>query len=78
MIRFYFVGLSILIVAIFANYVAGLLQFKTWYGFLQDALAAQTLWIPLKIMDVLWLFILYPLLLGASTALGDLLYQKLF
>ena len=78
MIRLYIIGLSILIGAILANYVAGLLQIMSWYEFLQKSVNAKSIFVPLKIKDALWLFIIYPFLLGVSSLLGDLCYQKLF
>ena len=78
MIRYYFIGLAVLIIAIFANYIAGVFQWKTWYDFLQQATKDEPLWSSLKIMDLLWLFILYPLLLGLGGSLGELLYQNFF
>lgn len=78
MIRYYFNGLFILLFAILVNYIAGLLQLKTWYTFLEELASSNYLWKSTKIMDVIWLFILYPLLLGVSSFLGNLLYQKLF
>ena len=64
MIRYYCIGLSILIVAILANGLAQVLHVKTWYAFLNEITANQCLKGSLKFTDFLWLFIFYPLLLG--------------
>ena len=78
MLRLYIIGISILIMAIIANALAIGLGFKTWYGFLNqlsdDGLAGFKY---LSALDYIWLFILYPLSLGAACWLGDKIY-KLF
>ena len=77
MIKLYIIGVSILLTAIFANIIADYINLTTWYkfsniilekgGFLK-ALKEQT------IFDVLWLFFIYPLILG----IGYLISEKLF
>ena len=67
MIRMYVLGLSILVVAILANAVAGYFQWKTWYDLLQGMLKEGMGYCKtLGVMDCLWLFVLYPLILGAA------------
>ena len=76
MIRFYIIGLSILITAIAANAMALKLEFKMWYDFLtllsQDGLSTFK---NLGILDLIWLFIAYPFLLGVGYWIGDKIYQ---
>jgi hypothetical protein len=67
-------GLMILIIAILANFLATQLGLKTWYDFLnqwgnEDALSLK---------DGLWLFVLYPLILGCSLLIGNMLWKSIF
>lgn len=73
-IRFYMMGLSVLVVAILANYLAIQWGLKTWYAFLDSWGNGQ----PLKLKDLLWLFVLYPLFLGVGARLGSLLWGLFF
>ena len=73
MIKYYFIGLVILTVAIFANFTVAKLGLKTWYDFL-DSLGNSSL----TLMDYLWLFAIYPLILGLTAKLGIIIWEKLF
>ena len=76
MIRFYLIGLGILITAIAANAIALKLEFKTWYDFL--SLLSQeglTTFKNLGIVDLIWLFIAYPFILGIGYWIGDKIYE---
>lgn len=76
MFRLYLIGLSILVTAIVANAIAIKLGFKTWYDFLtllnQDGLTTLK---NLRILDILWLFLAYPFLLGIGYWIGDKIYH---
>ena len=74
MIKYYFIGLVILTVAIFANFTVAKLGLKTWYDFLNSIGNGSSL----KLLDYLWLFAIYPLILGLSTKLGIMVWDKLF
>ena len=78
MIRLYFIGITVLITAILATFLAEKIQCKTWYDFLKGLSISSSYWSVLKLKDVLWLFIAYPLLLGFGSFVGNLIYQKLF
>ena len=78
MIRLYFIGFFILMGAIVSNSLAAKIQCKTWYDFLQGMLETITFWNQVKFKDIIWLFFIYPLLLGLSAYSGNLLYQKIF
>ncbi|WP_073082038.1 DUF7672 family protein [Winogradskyella jejuensis] len=78
MMRLYFIGISILIIAILANALAMKLGLKTWYAFIEFLTASGDREIIISIIDYIWLFILYPLTLGCGYWLGDKLYQILF
>ena len=77
MTKLYFIGVIILITAIFSNTIAGFINCNTWYNFSNliiekgsfiEALKAQSM------KDIFWLFFIYPLSLG----LGYLISEKLF
>ncbi len=53
------IGYLILIIAIVLNVLAKKINIKTWYDFLEDPKNTN-------FISYLWLFILYPLLLGVS------------
>tara|TARA_B100001250_G_C19520246_1_gene665691 strand:- start:126 stop:371 length:246 start_codon:yes stop_codon:yes gene_type:complete len=77
MIKLYIIGLSILLTAILANTIAGYININTWYGFSNLILEKGSFLKALKeqsIIDILWLFFLYPLTLG----FGYLIAEKLF
>ena len=74
LIKLYVMGLMILIIAILANFLATQLSLKTWYDFLnqwgnRDALSLK---------DGFWLFVLYPLILGCSLLIGNMLWKSIF
>ncbi|RPG56680.1 MAG: hypothetical protein CBD95_004400 [Flavobacteriales bacterium TMED235] len=73
MIKFYFIGLTVLSVAILANIIAAKLSLKTWYDFLNSIGNSS-----LTLMDYLWLFGIYPLILGLIAKLGIIVWEKLF
>lgn len=79
MLRLYIIGVAILVVAIAANSIANYLGIKSWYTFLellfQNCTSAFS---QLQILDYLWLFIFYPIILGCGYWIGDKLYTILF
>jgi hypothetical protein len=77
MIRVYFIGLFILITAIIANVIAAKLQLKSWYALLDGLTNSSSLSDLLTLKDSLWLFILYPLILGLGAVVANLLYLKI-
>jgi hypothetical protein len=78
MIRVYFIGLFILITAIIANVIAAKLQLKSWYELLDGLTNSSPLSDLLTLKDSLWLFILYPLILGLGAVVANLLYLKIY
>ena len=77
MIRFYCMGFFILVIAILANGLAQSLGIKTWYGFFQLLLDKNESIMGLTFLDFLWLLIIYPIILGATAALGDWIYNQI-
>ncbi|MDN3492555.1 DUF7672 family protein [Winogradskyella bathintestinalis] len=79
LIRLYVIGLTILIIAILANGIIGKLGLKSWYGFIELlSKNGSTAFRQLTVIDYLWLFIGYPLVLGFGYWLGDKLFHLLF
>ena len=71
MVRIYVIGISILIVAIIANFFAKIIGISTWYDFLNsftDSITSN-----FKFIDYLWLFFIYPIILGLGYFLGELI-----
>ena len=78
MIRIYFIGLFILITAIVANILAVKLQLKSWYDLLNGLANSNSDWELITFKDSLWLFLLYPLVLGLGAVFANFIYLKLF
>ena len=74
LIKLYVMGLMILIIAILANFLATQLSLKTWYDFLNQWGNGDAL----SLKDGLWLFVLYPLILGCSLLIGNILWKSIF
>ena len=76
MIRLYIIGIAILIIAILANGIILKLGIKSWYDFI--ALLnheGSSAFRQLSILDYLWLFIGYPLVLGCGYWIGDSIHK---
>ena len=73
MIRLYIIVVLILIIAILSNFIVSKLGVATWYDFLNNIAKNEPN--NYSIIDYLWLFILYPLVLGSGFFLGDLMYN---
>ena len=78
MIRLLFTGFFILTGAIISNLFAPKIQLKTWYDFLQGILVSLSFWNQVSFKDLVWLFFIYPFLLGLSAQAGNFIYQKIF
>ena len=74
MIKYFFIGVIILISAIIANIIAAKIGLKTWYDFLNTINNGSSL----STFDYIWLFALYPFTLGLSVKFGLILWDKLF
>ena len=74
LIKLYVMGLMILIIAILANFLATQLGLRTWYEFLTQWGNGEAL----SLKDGLWLFVLYPLILGCSLLIGNMLWKSIF
>ncbi len=72
MIKFIIQGWIILIVAIAANALVDFIGLKGWYEFLSENSSRKT-----RFVDYLWLFILYPCILGSGVWLANSLTKYL-
>ena len=76
MIRLYLIGLCILLIAIVANLVVGKFGLSTWYDFGPEFFKSG--WPIMKkvgLLNCLWLFIFYPLVLSLGYVIGDKIYS---
>lgn len=79
MVRLYIIGLFILIIAILANGLAIKIGIKSWYEFIELwAQEGSMAFKKIEFFDFVWLFVLYPLILGAGYWLGDKIYYIIF
>ena len=69
MVRIYIIGITILLVVILANGVAKYFGVLTWYDFIKSFSEESSK--NFSILNHLWLFIIYPFLLGLGYLLGD-------
>ena len=71
MVKIYFIDLIILVVAIFLNILANKFNIIGWYDFLTRWVnEGRVIFSQLTWKDYLWLFILYPFLLGLTCNWG--------
>tara|TARA_R110002096_G_scaffold118987_4_gene257635 strand:+ start:314 stop:619 length:306 start_codon:yes stop_codon:yes gene_type:complete len=79
MVKIYIIGLCILIIAIIANAIVVRLGIASWYGFINllNEEGIKTFRI-ISIIDYLWLFLGYPLVLGFGYVVGIRLYNLIF
>jgi hypothetical protein len=69
--KIYLMGLIVLLVAILLNFLASKLQLVGWYDFLTKWVnQGRIIFRQLSWKDYLWLFILYPFLLGLTCKWG--------
>jgi hypothetical protein len=74
MIKIYILGIVILVLAVLFNGLAAKLNLVSWYDFLNRAIASGSkVWQTLRLVDMLWLFFVYPMLLGLACKLAMLI-----
>ena len=78
MTRLYVIGVLILLGAILANIIASKLNLKSWYDLFLGVIENSSYWSQIRIIDGIWLILIYPLSLGFSAYIGNIIYQKLF
>jgi len=77
MTKLYIIGVTILLTAIVANSIAGYINLNSWYNFSNLIIEKGSFLKALKeqsLISILWLFFIYPLILG----IGCLIAGKLF
>lgn len=78
MIKLFLIGWVILLTAIVLNGLIAKWGIIGWYDFINFLIEKGSRALKeLRIMDYTWLFIVYPLLLGASYKAGESLYRWL-
>ncbi|WP_299224914.1 hypothetical protein [uncultured Psychroserpens sp.] len=79
MLKLYIIGISILITAIIANAVVIKIGLKSWYDFIellsQNGSSSLS---QLSVLDYIWLFLGYPLILGCGYWVGSKCYDWFF
>ena len=80
MLKLYIIGLSILFIAIIANTLAGYLNLNTWYGFANEIIQSNFITAIKKqnTEDVIWLFIIYPIVLSSGYLIGSKINALIF
>jgi len=79
MLKIYLIGIIILFTAILLNGVINKLGVLGWYDFINLLVDKETAPVrKVRIIDILWLFIAYPFLLGLAGVGGNYLYTSLF
>ena len=81
MTKLYIIGVFILLMAIIANTIASYINLNTWYSFYNTIFKKKSFLKALKtqsIFDFLWLFFLYPLILGCGYLIGEKLFNIIF
>lgn len=79
MLKIYLIGIIILVTAILLNGVINKLGVLGWYDFINLLVDKETAPVrKVRIIDILWLFIAYPFLLGLAGVGGNYLYTSLF
>lgn len=78
MLKIYLIGVIILIAAIFLNGLINKLGVLGWYDFINLLIDKQTASTrKVRLIDMLWLFVAYPFLLGLAGISGNYLYTWL-
>ena len=75
MIRLYLIGLCILLIAIVDNLVVGEFGLSTWYDFGPEFFKRGfPVMKEVGLLNCLWLFVFYPLVLSTGYILGNKIY----
>jgi len=76
MLKIYCIGIIVLLIAILANVLASVIGVMSWYdavtGLQKNGWASLKDW---SWKDYVWLFVLYPVILGAAAYYGLKLYD---
>ena len=76
MLRIYIIGVCVLLIAIIANVIIGKIGLSTRYDFGPQFIKRGFIVIKeVGFFSIIWLFILYPLVLGLGYIIGDKIYN---
>ena len=76
MLRLYIIGFCVLFIAIIANVIISKIGLMTWYDFGPAFLNKGFLFIKeIGVLNLIWLFVLYPLVLSLGCLIGDNIYH---
>jgi hypothetical protein len=79
MLKIYLTGLVILVAAILLNGIVARLGIMGWYEFLTKMTENGTsVFRETGPLDLIWLFLLYPTLLGGSAWIAEKIHQLIF
>jgi len=77
--KLYIIGVSILVVAIIANIIIAKIGLLSWYDFLNQLNEkGNSALKSIGVIDYVWLFIGYPLVLSLGYVIGNKVYSILF
>ena len=71
-LKYLIIGYSILITAIISNIIANYISLTTWYIFFETV--SENGFKTLKLLDLIWLFLIYPLMLSLGYIIGEKIY----
>lgn len=76
-IKILITGYCILLCAIIANIIANFILLDTWYNFIEEILKSnlKNAVKSLDIIDIIWLFFIYPICLSTGYLLGEKIYK---
>jgi hypothetical protein len=78
MLKIYLIGIIILVAAILLNGIVNKLGILGWYDFINLLIEKETATSrKLRIIDIAWLFLAYPFMLGLAVVGGNWLYTWL-
>lgn len=78
MIKLYLIGWTILLAAILLNGIISKVGVLGWYDFINLLIEkGSAVFGDLRLVDYVWLFVAYPVLLGLSYRAGEWLYNWL-
>ena len=78
MLRLYIIGVFILLIAIIANIIIGKIGLSTWYDFgPQFFKRGFVVMGEVGVISCIWLFVLYPIILGIGYLIGEKMYGLL-
>ena len=76
MLRYYFIGVFILLIAIIANVIIDKIGLSTWYDFGPQFFKRGFIVIKeVGFFSTIWLFFIYPLVLACGYIIGDKIYN---